>query len=86
MEYSRRNSEGSVDQGGGKGDKELGGAVGGAFNLDTAQKVSSGGVVGGVTAFGASAGAAQETGEKVPSAGRKWEGEGVGKPDNAQKV
>jgi hypothetical protein len=84
MEDSRRNSEGSMDQKYGKGDKELGGVVGGSFNLDTAQKVSGGGVVGGVTAFGASAGAAQETGEKLPIVGRKREG--VGNPDNAQKV
>jgi hypothetical protein len=84
MEDTGRDSEGSTGQGGGKGDNESGGVVGGAYNLDTAQKVSGGGVVGGVTAFGASAGAAQETGEKLPIVGRKREG--VGNPDNAQKV
>jgi hypothetical protein len=74
MEDLRRNSQGSMGQGGGKCDKELGGAVGGSFNLGTAQKVSGGRVEGGVTGFGASAGTAQETGDKVPRAGRKGEG------------
>jgi hypothetical protein len=84
MEDTGRDSEGSTGQGGGKGDNESGGVVGGAYNLDTAQKVSGGGGVGGGTSFGASAGADQETGGKVSSAAGK--GEWLGNSDTAQNM